>query len=116
MEATFEGHTDWVNDVALVDDQVLASCSNDTTVRLWRAASAGQCTYNLVQHTDCVMALATAPQRGLLASAGLSSEVFVWDIPTGTQLSQVQHLTRCKPLRKLHACLWVYGRTAAICV
>ena len=80
-----------MNDVALVDDQVLASCSNDTTVRLWRAASAGQCTYNLVQHTDCVMALAAAPQRGLLASAGLSSEVFVWDLPTGTQLSQVLH-------------------------
>ena len=99
VEATFEGHTDWVNDVALVDDQVLATCSNDATVRLWRAGSAGQCTFNLVQHTDCVMALAAAPRQGLLASAGLSSEVFVWDIPTGTQLSTVRRLVRtlCRP-------------------
>ncbi len=80
-----------MNDVALVDDKVLATCSNDATVRLWRAGSAGQCTFNLVQHTDCVMALAAAPQQGLLASAGLSSEVFVWDLPTGTQLSTVRH-------------------------
>ena len=90
VEASFEGHTDWVNDIALVDDQVLATCSNDATVRLWRAGSAGQCTFNLVQHTDCVMALAAVPQQGLLASAGLSSEVFVWDLPTGTHLSTVR--------------------------
>ena len=93
VEATFESHTDWVNDIALVGSEVLATCSNDATVRLWRAGSAGQCTHNLVQHTDCVMALAAAPQQGLLASAGLSSEVFVWDILTGTQLSRVRCLT-----------------------
>lgn len=38
LEATFEGHADWVNDVALIGD-LLVTCSNDQTVRLWKAGS-----------------------------------------------------------------------------
>lgn len=41
-EATFEGHTDWVNDVALVGSDVLASASADHAVRLWKANSYGE--------------------------------------------------------------------------
>ncbi len=36
LDATFEGHVDWVNDVAVLGD-TLISCSNDRTVRLWDA-------------------------------------------------------------------------------
>ena len=41
-EATFEGHTDWVNDVALIGSDVLASASADHAVRLWKANSPGE--------------------------------------------------------------------------
>lgn len=41
-EATFEGHTDWVNDVAVLNAETLASASADQTVRLWHAGSNGQ--------------------------------------------------------------------------
>ena len=85
-EATFSGHTDWVNDVVMLSPETVASCSNDSTIRLWDARSGGIQLYTMHQHTDYVMALAAAPRQGLLASAGLSSEVFVWDIPTGLQL------------------------------
>ena len=40
-EASFEGHTDWVNDIVLVND-ILVSCSNDKTVRIWKGASQGE--------------------------------------------------------------------------
>lgn len=39
-EATFDAHTDWVNDVVMVD-QFLATGSSDQTVKLWNPASAG---------------------------------------------------------------------------
>lgn len=32
--ATFESHVDWVNDVVLVGDNVLVSCSSDTTLKV----------------------------------------------------------------------------------
>jgi WD40 repeat protein len=41
-EATFEGHTDWVNDVTLVGSNVLASASADHAVRLWKPNSLGE--------------------------------------------------------------------------
>lgn len=34
---SYEGHTNWVNDVLLVNG-VLASCSSDRTIKLWDAA------------------------------------------------------------------------------
>eukprot|EP00983_Pelagomonas_calceolata_P006721 220318-Pelagomonas_calceolata.AAC.7 len=48
-KGSLEGHTDWVNDVALLEDRVL-SCSNDKTVRVWHGETGevhgddGRCT------------------------------------------------------------------------
>jgi WD repeat-containing protein 48 len=39
--ARFEGHVDWVNGLALVGEGLLASCSSDRTVKLWKADSDG---------------------------------------------------------------------------
>ena len=41
-ETSFEGHTDWVNDIVLVND-ILVSCSNDKTVRIWKGTAHGVC-------------------------------------------------------------------------
>lgn len=38
LEASFDGHADWVNDLAIIGD-LLLTCSNDQTVRLWKAGS-----------------------------------------------------------------------------
>lgn len=46
-----------------------------------------QALYMLLEHTDHVMALAAAPSAGLLASAGLSSQLMLWDIPTAMRLT-----------------------------
>ena len=39
-EASFEGHSDWVNSIAILED-ILVSCSSDSTVQFWRAEDAG---------------------------------------------------------------------------
>lgn len=83
-----------MNDVVLLSPHALASCSNDATIRLWDATSAGKEMFTIHQHSDYVTALAAAPRHGLLASAGLSSEVFVWDIHTGMQLAEKVRVLR----------------------
>jgi WD40 repeat protein len=43
FEASFEGHTDWVNDVlVLPSSDAIVSCSNDCTVRAWRGSGQGK--------------------------------------------------------------------------
>ena len=41
LEADYEGHVDWVNDLALLGD-ALVSCSNDRTLRVWSASKEGK--------------------------------------------------------------------------
>ncbi|WVY95698.1 hypothetical protein V8G54_027849 [Vigna mungo] len=81
FSANFESHVDWVNDVVLVSDNVLVSCSSDTTIKTWNALSNGTCTRTLRQHKDYVTCLATAEKDNtVVASGGLGGEVFIWDI------------------------------------
>jgi WD40 repeat protein len=36
----FDGHSDWVNQIKLVEEaNTLISCSNDTTIKIWRLKS-----------------------------------------------------------------------------
>jgi len=48
-----------------------------------------QASFVLLEHTDHVTTLATAPAAGVLATGGLSSQLFLWDIQTATRLQQV---------------------------
>ena len=75
---TLEGHSDWVNDLALLQSDVLVSCSSDCTVRLWSLTTEG-CQV-IGRHEDYVKALAFAPSCGMLASAGFDSRVLLWDV------------------------------------
>ncbi|KXZ53891.1 hypothetical protein GPECTOR_6g809 [Gonium pectorale] len=88
LETSFDGHADWVNDLALIGD-LLITASNDQTVRLWKAGSDnGQHLHTLSYHSDYVTCLAAAPSRGAVVSAGLRSEIFLLNIESGkhTQL------------------------------
>ncbi|GAQ87661.1 Transducin/WD40 repeat-like superfamily protein [Klebsormidium nitens] len=78
--ATFEAHTDWVNDIALVGEDRLVSASSDTTIKVWNASSSGECLQTFREHSDYVTSLAAAKQVPVVASAGLGCEVFVWDL------------------------------------
>ena len=81
LEATMDEHTDWVNGIVAVQPGVVASCSSDRTVKVWSARRGGgamRCE-TLGEHTDYAKALAFAPRRGLLASAGLDRRLLLWD-------------------------------------
>jgi len=78
FEASYEGHCDWVNDIAFVE-QYLASASSDGTVKLWHPLKKS-CLLTLTSHVDYVSCLASAQHQSILTSAGLRSEIFMYDL------------------------------------
>ncbi|MBD2194625.1 MULTISPECIES: WD40 domain-containing protein [Calothrix] len=80
---TYMGHTSWVQSLAFSPDgNILASGSNDQTVRLWNIHT-GQCLKTLRGHTSWVQSLAFSPDGNILASGGKDQIVKLWRIDTG---------------------------------
>ncbi len=77
---TLEGHTGWVLSVAFSPDgALLASGSNDNTVRLWRVSDGAQLR-TLEGHTDEVRSVAFSPDGRLLASGSRDGTVRLWGV------------------------------------
>ncbi|WP_326668013.1 trypsin-like peptidase domain-containing protein [Streptomyces canus] len=86
-DIVLEGHTDWVNTVCAISAggrTVLASASNDGTVRLWNPDT-GEEVRVLQAHAGAVRALSplSTKQGIFLASAGNDGAVRLWNPDTG---------------------------------
>mmetsp|Transcript_21955 Transcript_21955/g.60109 ORF Transcript_21955/g.60109 Transcript_21955/m.60109 type:complete len:243 (+) Transcript_21955:95-823(+) len=85
---TYDGHSDWVNDLVLIDhESKLVTASSDTTIKIWGIQDAN-CVHSITTHTDYVKALAYSPDRCFVASCGLDKEVCIWDFEASTPVSQ----------------------------
>jgi WD40 repeat protein/DNA-binding Xre family transcriptional regulator len=80
---TCNGHRGWVQCLAFSPDgEILASGSNDQTVRLWDI-NTGQCLKTLQGHSSWVQCLAFSPDGEILASGSNDQTVRLWDTNTG---------------------------------
>ncbi|KFY95951.1 hypothetical protein V498_03029 [Pseudogymnoascus sp. VKM F-4517 (FW-2822)] len=81
---TLEGHSSAVHSVAFShDSRLLASASDDNTVKIWDAAT-GTLQQTLEGHSSAVHSVAFSHDSRLLASASDDNTVKIWDAATGT--------------------------------
>ncbi|OAG10550.1 putative WD-repeat protein [Paraphaeosphaeria sporulosa] len=85
-----EGHSERVRAVVFSPDgQLIASASNDRTVRVWETAT-GQCRIVMQGHLFPVKVVMFSPDGQLLASASWDKTVRVWETATGQCRSVLQ--------------------------
>ena len=80
---TLERHTDWVLEVAISKDNVIASASRDHTIHLWNVR--GKHLDSLQGHTDFVTSVGFAP-TGEIVSASRDMTIRLWHPQTGAPL------------------------------
>ncbi|MCY4464717.1 MAG: WD40 repeat domain-containing protein [Chloroflexi bacterium] len=79
------GHSAPVKDIAFhPDGQLIASCSADTRIKLWKIAAQSIAeSATLAGHPGSVEALAWHPDGSSLASGGADGSIRLWDAATG---------------------------------
>jgi WD40 repeat protein len=84
-----------INSLAISgDDRILASASDDFTIKLWDLA-AGKELRSFIGHTGPVEAVAFSPDAKILASGGDDEGIKLWDVARGDLIRtlEVQHAT-----------------------
>jgi len=81
LVATLRDHTSNVEDIIQISDDLLASASDDFTVRLWDLTTF-TCKFVLEDHAKPVYALKKISSE-LIASGDTSGIVIVWDVVSG---------------------------------
>ncbi|OAX39028.1 WD40 repeat-like protein [Rhizopogon vinicolor AM-OR11-026] len=84
----FEGHTKYINCLALsFDGALLASTSDDNTIKLW-AVESHQLLSSFDGHVEFVSSISYCPDRKRMVSGSYDKTVRQWDLQTGKEIEK----------------------------
>jgi WD40 repeat protein len=83
LVSSLKGHTNWVNDLVQISDDLLASSSNDQTVRIWNLKT-NTSKFILTGHNHFVRSLKQITSS-ILASGELKT-IKLWDTSNGLEI------------------------------
>lgn len=90
LVSTLRGHMGAIGRIAWSPDgQILASPSEDKTIRLWNV-NTGDCFLKLEGHKESVLCVAFDPTGHKLASGGYKDAVKLWDSSTGKLIRELK--------------------------
>ena len=85
-----KGHTGKVNTIAFSKGGILASASEDKTIRIWNED--GSCKHILQEHTDVISDIKWKPDSDrILASGSCDGSVLIWDTQESKKLSSTEN-------------------------
>jgi WD40 repeat protein len=102
-------HSGWVYSVAISPDaSLIASCSNDRTVRIFQASDVGSGSDSsggvvLNGHSHAIRCCAFNTSGTLLASASWDGDVRIWDVSSG---ACVRVISAAAGGNRVYACAW----------
>lgn len=86
---TLQGHTQSIRSLAITPDgEILASGSDDKTVKLWQLAT-GQIIGTLKGHSKSVTSVAMSSDGEILASGSEDKTIKLWQLTTGLQIGKL---------------------------
>ena len=84
------GHKSKVTSIAYEAEQnLIATASNDNTVKIWDTRSNGSAIGTYTGHKDCVRDVAISPDGRWIASAGDEGIVKIWELDTRKLIREI---------------------------
>jgi len=88
LHKTLSEHSGHINAISFnTDGSLLASASNDKTIKVWRV-STGISWHTLIGHNRAVMSVSFSPDGNFLASGSQDKTIKLWEISTGFSTSE----------------------------
>jgi len=89
LRHTLSEHSSKINAISFnTDGKLLASASNDKTIKVWRVGT-GISLLTLMGHTEAVMSVSFSPDGSLLASGSQDDTIKLWDLSTSFNSGEV---------------------------
>jgi WD40 repeat protein len=83
---SFQAHTEFLLNVVISKDDLIATASHDRTAKLWLVRGVSSCRQTLTGHNDCVLAIAFSPKDPVLFTGSKDETIKCWHQKTGDNL------------------------------